>query len=359
MKIKIIIVLGILFGLATAFFSRNTSKPQVISEHTEAVKPTITPTSVPLRMKSVFVPYWSEVDQNSDFEMYDRLMYFGLGVTKAGVNTNEPGYLKMNQFLKAVEGKPQKKWLTIRMVNGDENLAILNALDTWDKIASDTATVAKENHFDGVVLDLEMGALPSEGLRTRINEFVTRIHDRLKTENMPLALTIYGDTFYRKRPYDIEALAKNSEEIMVMAYDFHKTYGEAGPNFQFSGRDTYGYDFNVMIRDFLLFVPEKNLTIIYGMYGYDWIVDEKKRPIKPATSVTLHEVKKKFLDECISKNCIVRRDEKAFESEVNYIDDASNYHIVWFEDQVSVDKKSEFMRQKGIDSIAYWAYGYF
>ncbi len=359
MKIKALIILGLFLGLGCAFFFNRTQKKTVVSKKINKPTAVPTPTLMPIRMKTIFVPYWSEVDDTSDFHEYDRLIYFGLNIGKNGVNENDPGFLKLTNFTEAVAGKPQKKWIAYRMLDTDTNLAILNDVKSWDRIASDTATIAKEKKFDGVVLDLEMGALASDGLQKRIVEFVTKIHDRLAPEKLPLALTIYGDTFYRKRPYDLENLAKNSEEVMVMAYDFHKSYGEAGPNFQLSGRDTYGYDFGLMIRDFSLFVPEEKLTVIFGMYGYDWIVDEKKRPIKPATSVTLHQVKQRFLDDCETKNCIVRRDEKAYESEVNYIDADYNYHIVWFEDQVSVDKKTELMRSRGVSSVAYWAYGYF
>ena len=358
MKINGIVLLGIILGLGAAFmYFKPEKKIEPVVKKT--VSPTITPTSVPLRMKSIFVPYWSDLSETSDLSQYDRLIYFGLTVAKSGIIKDDPGYLKLEEFLKAVSDKPQKKWLGVRMTNTEVNLTILNSVTSWDAIASDAATIAKENKFDGVVLDLEMAALPSDGLRKRIVEFVTKVHSRLQQEKLPLAITIYGDTFYRKRPYDLEELSKNSEEVMIMAYDFHKAYGEAGPNFQFSGRNVYGYDFNVMIRDFLLFVPQEKLTVIFGMYGYDWIVDEKKRPIKPAESITLHQVRSKFLNGCETLNCIVRRDEKAFESEVNYIDESANYHIVWFEDQVSVDKKSDLMRSRGIDSIAYWAYGYF
>ena len=359
MKIKWLILLGIILGVVVAFQFHGSKKKTITSKKIEKPTPTPEPSAIPLRMKSIFVPYWSDIDETSDFSNYDRIIYFGLNVGKDGVNTNDPGYLKMEHFESAVKDKPQKKWLALRMTDTNTNLDIMNAVGSWDQIASDAATIASEHSFDGVVLDLEMGALSSEGLKKRMVDFVSKIHDRLQSEKKQLALTIYGDTFYRKRPYDLEALSKNSEEIMVMAYDFHKSYGESGPNFPLGGRETYGYDFGLLVRDFLLFVPQNKLTVIFGMYGYDWIVDEKKRPIKPATSVTLHEVKKKFLDDCESKNCIVRRDEKAYESEVNYIDPDYNYHIVWFEDQVSVDKKSHLMRQKGIDSIAYWAYGYF
>ncbi len=357
MNLKIIVLVGLLLGLGAALIFNKPKQTKPTPQKKVVVNTSITPTPVPLRMKSIFVPYWADLSEPADLEPYDRLIYFAVTVSKKGVVQDDPGFLKMEDFLKAAG--TQKKWLGVRMTNTDTNLEILNSVGSWEQIASDTASIAQENKFDGVVLDLEMAALPSDGLRKRIVEFISKIHSELQSKNLPLAITIYGDTFYRKRPYDLKELEKNTEEVMVMAYDFHKSYGESGPNFQLSGRNTYGYDFGTMVRDFLLFIPKEKLTVIFGMYGYDWIVDEKKRPVKPAESVTLHQVRSKFLNGCEALNCVIRRDEKAYESEVNYIDEFANYHIVWFEDQVSVDKKSELMRINGISSIAYWAYGYF
>jgi spore germination protein YaaH len=133
-----------------------------------------------------------------------------------------------------------------------------------------------------------------------------------------------------------------------------------------------------MIDDFLRFVPAEKLTVIFGMYGYDWRVDEKKRPITSAKALTLAEIKNKFLNnendeeqkfKCRLKNCIIRRDSLAKEMEINYTISAEepdaegiyriDYHIVWYEDEESVATKMKFLEEKGIGSIAYWAYKYF
>lgn len=321
------------------------------------IRPT-EPTAVSITKRSVFVPYWSTVEP-ADAESYERFIYFGVAVSTKGIVESEPGFLKMNEFLKSTEGLPVERWLTVRMTESNNNIDILNDTGSWNTIASETVELAKEKKFTGIVLDLEIAGLPSDGLVKRITEFVTSINQEVKKEQLGFAITIYGDVFYRKRPYDVQALSRVTDEIMVMAYDFHKSYGESGPNFPFEGRERYNYDFKMMVDDFLQVVPMNQLTVIYGMYGYDWIVDEKKRPVKPAQSVTMHQVREKFLDSCQWEHCTVQRDEKSQESEVNYIDEFNNYHIVWFEDEVSVDKKSEYMRKRGIGSIGYWAYGYF
>ncbi len=357
----LVVVVGVIAGIFIYFNqyktqpAHQTSDKRVLSAHQE---PTAAPTPTPVASgtKSLFVPSWSSFPDGETFDGYDRLIYFGVTVTKEGI-TKDDAYEKLKDFTAAAGSKPV--WLTVKMIDTDANARILNATTSWDTIASDTVALVGDHHLKGVVLDLEMSAMASEGLVSRITDFVKKYHEVLHAKNIPLAIAIYGDVYYRKRPFNMVELGKTGDEIMIMAYDFHKSYGEPGPNFPLGGRDTYGYDFSTLLTNFTDQVPASKLTIIYGMYGYDWIVDEKKRPIKPAKAVTLNEVRKTFIQSCEKKNCLVRRDDVSAETEVDYIDEYTNYHIVWFEDEESAKRKAEAMGKKGIGSTAYWAYGYY
>lgn len=53
----------------------------------------------------------------------------------------------------------------------------------------------------------------------------------------------------------------------------------------------------------------------------------------------------------------VLRNDVVTETEVNYIDQNQIYHIVWFEDPES--RKQDFLKERGVSSFTYWAYGYF
>ncbi|MBI4226036.1 hypothetical protein HY612_02885, partial [Candidatus Roizmanbacteria bacterium] len=102
---------------------------------------------------------------------------------------------------------------------------------------------------------------------------------------------------------------------------------------------------------------------------YDWLVDEKKRPFSQAKALTLNQIREKFLQKCEFKNCVIKRDKYSHETEINYIISSPtpdeqliyriDYHIVWFEDEESVKSKTEYLTEKGISSISYWAHGYF
>ncbi len=316
-----------------------------------------------LAQKSIFVPYWSDFSSQLALDDYNRVIYFGVEANQEGINKNEPGYKNLNSF---VEATNKEKYLTVRMLNTNANIAILKDQSSWEKITQESLDVAKNYQFDGVVLDLEISAIPIIDLSPTVTSFVQYFYQQASGQGVKFALATYGDNFYRHRPFDLAALAKNSDEIMIMAYDFSKNYGEPGPNFPLNKSNQYPYDFQTMIADFTKFVPANKLTVIFGMYGYDWQVDEKKRPIKAAQALTLSEIKKKFIDSCQWQDCVVKRSSIASETEVNYVtsemvDNFANmfYHMVWFEDEKSVEAKTQFLLNKSIESIAYWAYGYF
>ncbi len=311
---------------------------------------------VEITQTSLFVPSWS-LDGSALPDNYNRYIYFGVTGGTGGIITEDEGYQSISDFLSIVP-ENSKKFLTVKMTNSQTNLAVLQNKDAQKAIMDESIQLAKENKFDGIVFDFELFSL-FDTVIPDMNSFVSDYYSLAKESNLSFALTIYGDRFYRKRPYDMKFLGSHSDEIMIMAYDFSKSNGEPGPNFPLKGREKFGYDMELMLSDFTDHVPPEKLTVLFGMYGYDWVVDEKKRPVRPATAQTLNQIHKKYLDSCGKTNCVPFRDAKAKENEMDYVDPGSAYHIIWFEDEQSAKEKTETIRGEGIGSIGYWAFGYF
>ncbi len=315
--------------------------------------------------QSIFIPYWNLNGDLSNLSQYDRLFYFGIKPEVSGINKEEPGYTSLDQFVSRVPAGIQK-YVTVRMLDADINSSILADPKIQDKIISETINIAKNKNIEGIALDLEITNILSQNLKGQINEFVQQFYLMSKVESLKFFVILPGDTIYRKRPFDIATIARHSDGVLIMAYDFHKSISEPGPLFPYSGNQKYGYDFQTMIADYLSEVPKDKVTVVFGLFGYDWTVDEKKRPIKPAKALNLIEIRKQFLGRCEWKDCLVKRDERSKETEVDYINSQVvdnygyiEYHIVWFEDEESVQIKKDFLKGKGIGNVAYWAFGYF
>ncbi len=326
------------------------------------------PTTVPTKKasitsRSIFVPYWSDFEALQ--QSYDRYIYFGIAPTTLGINEQEEGYANLDSFVSNVPAGGSTM-LTLRMTNPAQTMVILRNKGSWDPIIQKTLDIAEDYKFDGVVLDLEIGASPLTDVSSEITQLVSFFYTNTKGRNLHFAITVYGDTIYRHRPYDLKNLSLHADEVMIMAYDFHKVAGEPGPNFPLSGRETYGYDFQTMLRDFAGLIPTAKMNVIFGMYGYDWIVSEDKKPFGPATAITQRQAQDKFLKSCTLENCVVRRDKASSETVIEYVDNEafgqSNiaaFHIIWINDEISVEQKIDHMLERGIDKVTYWAWGYF
>jgi spore germination protein len=327
--------------------------------------PNTTVTPVPSAVSSVgneqlslFVPYWSLVKGTEHEHTYDQLIYFGIAPTINGINKQDTGYLQLDTF---VAGKPKgiKSLLTVRMLDTNTNFAILKDQEKQRSVVKEAVTVAKQNGFDGIMLDLEISALPFDSLIKQVNTLAHNFSQEAKLQHMSFSMALYGDTFYRIRPFEVKTLAGYTDHIMIMAYDFSKANGNPGPNFPLKGKETFGYDYVTLTDNFLNAVPAEKLTVILGLYGYDWTVDEKNISQQIGKARSLLEIQQQIIAKCDTLQCETHRDASSSETTIHYIDAEGDKHIVWFEDMESVKKKQAYLRSRGITSYSLWANSYF
>jgi len=303
---------------------------------------------------TLFVPSWTIGSKTRELGRFDQYIYFGLTPTPLGISETD----SVKQFRDLTPA--HNKLLAIAMTNSEANFAILKQPDSQKKIISDAVIIAKKDGFSGIVLDLEVSALPFPSLEEQITKFTQLFESTTKKSGLSFSLTVFGDTFYRIRPFDIKTIAKDSDTVWIMSYDFSKARGNPGPNFPLHGKGKYGYDMATMADNFLQFVPNKKIGVIFGLFGYDWIVDSKGNAIsREGVPLTDRQIQKQFLSGCEFQDCIIHRDPDSSETEIHYTDDFGNRHIVWFEDMQSVAQKEAYLESRGITSFSYWAYSYF
>ncbi len=306
----------------------------------------------------LFVPYWSlGKDKISDAD-YDSYLYFGVLPGVDGINQDESGAKHLDDFLSAVPAG-KEKFLVVRMTDNDNNFAVLKDVARQKKLITQALTLAKKDQFDGIVLDLEVSAIPFDSLVNQISAFTESFYKETKKNNLSFAMTMYGDTFFRLRPFDVKSLSAHADKIMLMAYDFSKSRGNPGPNFPLSGHDTYGYDLSKMSDDFLKYMPAEKIAVVFGIFGYDWTVDGKGNSLGSAKPLTDKEISKDFLTKCNFADCVIKKDTISAETKITYTDEENNKHIVWFEDMRSAAQKQEYLQGRGIGNFGYWAYSYF
>ena len=345
------------------YFYKNTRipvvpKPSVLIGISPTHIPSVTKTSSSSNATALFVPYWAIGKEKIAAENYTQLIYFGIAANQEGIDTQDMGYKNIPRFMTFSEGT-SKKLLAVRMVDSSLNSKILENEAVQKTIATQAATIAKEFGFEGVVLDFEISSLSFDSVIKKITAFYSLFSKATSQNNLRFYSVLYGDTFYRLRPYDVKTIAELSDGVFIMTYDFHKARENPGPNFPLLGKEIYGYDLAGMTNDFLKVIPKEKTVVIFGMFGYDWPVDNANKATAVAQSISLNEANKKYAGKCLLLQCQVRRDTVSGETNVTYIDANGQHHIVWFEDAISVEKKKELLKKQGINAIGFWAYSYF
>ena len=356
MKKYVVFSLLILIGVyvARTMFTKQSLQPLPVQKP----RPTVVQTQIfqPVKQERIlFVPYWTLTswDNQSD---YDSFIYFGIAPNEIGINTSDPGFADIPRYIDHIS--PSKTLLGVRMTDKIFNEKVLNSATLQQQIISDALHISKQDGFKGILLDFEVGGIGFDSLTQQVTGFITEFAQAAKRQESQFSVAMYGDVYYRARPYNIKTIAENSDKIIVMAYDFHKAAGDPGPNFPFEESAVDGYSFQQMISDFSQDVPKNKLTITFGMFGYDWPVTEKGASIDTATSMSLSDIQSSFITTCKFSSCVLRRNVSG-EPSISYTDTDRQKHIVWFEDTMSTDKKIHYLQTKGIGSIAFWANSYF
>ena len=333
--------------------------------------------------KTAILPYWN-IPKKEELGEYEKLLYFGISPEISGSILDDEGLQELYKFTS--QNYLQKKGLVVKMLNNKTNTVLLEDPKTADIFQNKAIELAKTSGFDYIALDLEVSSLPFEGVSDSITLFVKNFSQKADQIGLEFEIILYGDLFKRGRPYDLKQFADVVDGVAIMAYDFHKSRGEPGPNFPFDAessfpgkKTSYTYSFKEMIDDFLLIVGPEKLTVIFGMYGYDWALGPQGLPLKKATAISLKVIEKEILPRCGSENslknrpdtgnfvtgeskyqlCVLQKDTVSQEKRLQYSDIDGYRHELWFEDKESAEFKIAYLKEKGIGKVSYWVWGYY
>lgn len=355
---KILIVLVILVGSIIIW---NLAKPDEVKHTIKAIEETVSNPQITYQTEVreyVFIPYWSftkNIVTDSDYS----LLYFGLGVDESGIIEDDEGYNKIEDFI-SYTPNASERILSVRMTDKFVNAAVLENLKVQRDIATRSVELAEKYGFDGVLLDYETSAFGFESTTKNILSFYELFAEEVKSANLLFYVTLYGDNYFRARPYDVKRIGDLADKVIIMAYDFSKSRGNPGPNFPlYDTNGVYGYDLTTMVDDFQRDIDNLKLVIALGYFGYDWKVDVDGTATSNGIPLSTNEIKQNFVDECKYYECVFNRLQESLEPSIFYKDRDGNDHIVWFEDEQSVMKKKKFLEEKGILETAAWAYSYY
>src|SRR5690606_10440632 len=110
--------------------------------------------------------------------------------------------------------------------------------------------------------------------RQNLTKLVQNMNRHLdqKYSHITLSIDMYASAASKQQLWDVAAIAKEVDYIIVMAYDFHRRSSpQAGPVAPlFGGKELWDSDISEHLQAFLTIVPSEKILLGIPFYGYEW-----------------------------------------------------------------------------------------
>lgn len=99
-------------------------------------------------------------------------------------------------------------------------------------------------------------------------------------------------------------------------------------------------------------IPSKKIVMGVPLYGYDW-----KLPYEEGKPWAKRVAPKEARQLAAKEGAQVKYDDEAQSPYFNYTDDNGKKHVIWFENENSVQAKYNLVKEYGLRGVAYWVLG--
>ena len=299
---------------------------------------------------SSWVPWWSlasgldsAISHKSSSKDISLFLY---NIDKYGNLEIKNKSLPEETIVKRVHLSGEKVYITITEEGNARDFVTMLKNDLQRKSLVDQI-VTKSKIYDGVDLDfeaLQFSASDQEKKELKIlyPEFVAELKDRLHLDGKQLSVTV-GARTGREDPnwsvYDYQSLAVVSDQIKVMAYDYHNLSSAPGPLTSKAWIDD-------ILSYMLSSIKPSKITIGLPTYGYRWGSDGSE------VALTGEQIKKILL----TNNGTVTRDIDSNTPLYTYSVGKVTYRL-YYVDDIFYISVLQSLRSNNVNQIALWSVG--
>jgi spore germination protein YaaH len=327
-----------------------------------------------------FAPYWTlDKLDNVDFTILSTFAYFGIPVQADGnLNVSDTGYdqFKSDQAT-AIFQKAHKYGtrvvVTITQMDNTEIMSLMDNLDAQKTAISQTVDLVKKRGIDGVNVDFEYVGDPGDDYRNKFSNFVKGLTEKMHQEvpHSKVTVSVYASSVKDRKIYNIAEIAKDTDGIFMMAYDFATAGSDAAmPTAPLHGykEGQYWYDVASAVDDFLKVMPSNKLILGLPWYAYNYVVYS---PTIKAETRPYYSWKGQPMTQTYSTASAITANTPGIENyqtgwdtygqvgwKAYYVSQTGTWRMVFMDDQESLKIKYDFAKNKNLAGVGMWALGF-
>ncbi len=325
------------------------------------------------REKIGFLPSWSiSTGYDVDLQPFTQIIFFGLGMNKNGTlikfDSDGNKVLEWDRFTSPLfsslrdEAKKRGIKMLICIKNFDNATidSVISNPSATNLFIRQVGDLITNYQLDGVNIDFEYVSDTDFPTRTYLGPFLNRLSSELKNRNKEILVSfdINSTSILDDEAYNISAIGKAVDQIIFMGYDYHRIdsthSGPVAPLYAPSNEHSIDRSILYLSNE----VDIKKIILAVPLYGYEWqTVGTASQSSTFASSGALASYKR--VNRLLVENPAIQVnfDTTSKSSWLSYRQDGALKQI-WFEDEKSLSAKNDYMKDKNLGGLAFWALGY-
>ena len=285
---------------------------------------------------------------------------------------NNDNYLKLRESVTKTGGK---NILSIKLFKDYDLEKLLDDQTARQKMLTEVRDIVSAAKFDGVNVDFEYMSNPT---RILDEDFGLLFEEMKKSGWKEIGVDVFANTIIKGDKDRLNMLAKRVDQIIVMAYDFHRPgsdyAGFVAPIKAEGGQRSISEITQKIVETNL---PKEKMILAFPLYGYEWVTVDNMlgsaqvnggygRTVQYQESVgftgtSFDDVAQSpwtVWTEKVQKSIVKRKKVgKVWKKYTTYYTD-TEIHQAYFEDERSLKIKIEAAKQAQLGGVGYWALGY-
>ena len=325
---------------------------------------------LPVRTKTVtgYYAWWMKgAWLEMDLSVYDRIVFFSTTPASDGSLLERNGWpYAWVSLLSEADRLDIPVVPTLALLDADSIRVLFSSAEATDRLIETSLQLIEESGGRGIHLDIEYFEAAPDTVKDHFQHYTDSLAQAVESHWPEAQLSMFVPAFDYAGLYDLESIHPRYDELIIQGYDLHwQTGPSAGPVSPMAG---WGNDnwHGVLDRYLDAGISPDRIVMSVPYFGYEWPVaspdvgaltrgDGLIVTFAPVDSLILPQYRTSALDR-ITQHGVQRDDVSG--SPFYMFEDSTGLWQGWFEDDVSLGAKYQFILDRDLGGVATFPMGY-